>query len=107
MTGSRPSSSTRSVEKPTEGGRKQNDLSHKFEFPSLDLLRGMMATVVFLSHAAIWTGNVPRLHMIFNAGGLAVDIFMFISGFLMLWHYQHHEGKESLGKLNTWKRFWI
>jgi peptidoglycan/LPS O-acetylase OafA/YrhL len=66
-----------------------------------------MAMWVFFSHAAIWTGNLPRLHAVFIAGGLAVDVFMFISGFLMFWHYQEREAREPWTAPGTWCKFWV
>ncbi len=66
-----------------------------------------MAFFVLLSHAAIWTGALPSLRPIFVAGGMAVDVFMLMSGFLMYWHYQQRELREPWAKPNTWKTFWI
>lgn len=66
-----------------------------------------MPILVFLSHAAIWTGCVPKLRPIFMAGGLAVDVFIFISGFLMLWHYLDREKREPWDNPNSWSGFWL
>ena len=78
-----------------------------FAVPSLDVLRGIMPVLVLLSHAAIWTGAISSLKAVFLAGGLAVDVFIFISGFLMLWHYLHREHREAWTSGRTWRRFWI
>lgn len=75
--------------------------------PALDFARGMMATLVFLSHAALLTGAVGDLRHLFRLGGVAVEIFMFISGFLMLWHFQLRETKEPWNKMTTWRAFWV
>lgn len=74
---------------------------------SLDLARGTMAAIVFLSHAAIFSGSVGDLRYLFRFGGVAVEIFMFISGFLMLWHYQIRAAKEPWEKPGTWRKFWL
>ena len=66
-----------------------------------------MPVVVFLSHAAIWTGCIPLVRPIFMAGGLAVDVFIFISGFLMLWHYLDREKSEPWDQPESWRRFWL
>lgn len=74
---------------------------------SLDLARGSMATLVFLSHAALFTGAVGDLRMIFRLGGVAVEIFMFISGFLMMWHYILRQRSEPWEAPETWGVFWL
>ena len=74
---------------------------------SLDFYRGVMPVIVFLSHAAIWTGCVKQLHVVVVAGGLAVDVFIFISGFLMLWHYLDRELSEPWNVSQTWLLFWL
>jgi peptidoglycan/LPS O-acetylase OafA/YrhL len=66
-----------------------------------------MPTLVFLSHATIWTGSIPQLRVFFMAGGLAVDVFIFISGFLMMWHYLDREKKEPWNQPVSWRNFWI
>lgn len=66
-----------------------------------------MPVIVFMGHAAIWTGAIPMLRPVFMAGGLAVDVFIFISGFLMLWHYLDRKQREPWSSVDTWKRFWI
>lgn len=73
----------------------------------MDLLRGLMPILVFLSHAAIWTGCIPLVRPIIMAGGLAVDVFIFISGFLMLWHYLDREKREPWDHPASWRRFWL
>lgn len=82
-------------------------LPRGIEVQSLDLLRGVMPVMVFGSHAAIWTGCMPQLRALFIGGGLAVDVFIFVSGFLMLWHYQDREDREPWQKPGTWMKFWI
>ena len=79
----------------------------QIEVPSLDLLRGLMPCIVLLSHAAIWTGCISELRPLFMAGGLAVDVFIFISGFLMLWHYLDREKVSPWGDPVSWLKFWL
>lgn len=84
-----------------------SDTPPQSNLSSLDLARGSMAAVVFLSHAAIFTGSVRDLRLLFRFGGVAVEIFMFISGFLMLWHYQLRAAKEPWEAPGTWRTFWL
>ncbi|HEX4985715.1 MAG TPA: acyltransferase [Burkholderiales bacterium] len=71
----------------------------------LDGLRGIAALWVFLSHAQILSGApyVPVL----SWGGLAVDLFMVLSGFLMMHHYLLRRAREPWGHPSTWGTFWI
>jgi peptidoglycan/LPS O-acetylase OafA/YrhL len=85
----------------------REDQKFKVDVPSLDLLRGLMPGIVFLSHAVIWTGCIPELRPLFMAGGLAVDVFIFISGFLMLWHYLDREKREPWNNPESWRKFWL
>ena len=75
--------------------------------PALDFARGLMATWVFSSHAALLTGAAMDLRPLFRLGAVAVEIFMFISGFLMLWHFQLRETKEPWNKMTAWRAFWV
>lgn len=71
---------------------------------SLDGLRGLLAVWVLMSHATQFTAG-PEL--IINRGGIAVDMFMFVSGFLMVWTVSARSHRESPDCLPTWKKFWI
>ena len=85
----------------------ENANSPQANLSSLDLARGSMATLVFLSHAALFTGAVGDLRFLFRFGGVAVEVFMFISGFLMMWHYLLRQTKEPWETPHTWKIFWV
>ena len=71
----------------------------------LDGLRGVAAVWVFLSHVQILSGlgYVPVL----SWGGIAVDLFMMLSGFLMAHHYVLRQHAEPWGQPSTWGIFWI
>lgn len=71
----------------------------------LDGIRGVAAAWVFLSHAQILSGlgYVPVL----SWGGIAVDLFMMLSGFLMAHHYVLRQHAEPWGQPSTWGKFWL
>jgi len=69
----------------------------------LDGLRGLAALWVVLYHALLLSGSpVPTL----LKGGLAVDLFIMISGFLMVFQYVQREEREPWDRPSTWMRFW-
>ncbi|SAL18196.1 acyltransferase [Caballeronia cordobensis] len=74
------------------------------QIPALDGLRGLAAMWVFLCHVQILTGmkSIPIL----SYGELAVDLFMFLSGFLMAHHYLERRADEPWNTGRTWWRFW-
>ncbi len=72
--------------------------------PWLDGLRGIAALWVVLSHVRILTG-LPTLPVL-SWGGLAVDLFMMLSGFLMVHHYILRKDKEPWDSIDTGIRFW-
>jgi len=72
--------------------------------PWLDGLRGAAALWVFLSHVQILSGM--RWTPILSWGGLAVDLFMMLSGFLMAHHYRLREAREPWAAPATWATFW-
>lgn len=74
-------------------------------FPWLDGLRGAAAIWVLLSHVQILTGvqNIPIISM----GGVAVDLFMMLSGFLMTHHYLLREDVKPLNNSKSWVEFWL
>lgn len=68
----------------------------------LDGLRGFAALWVLTAHVGNFTGlNLPIL----SAGNVAVDLFMIVSGFLMMHNAQHRRIAEPWEKLLTWLRF--
>lgn len=71
----------------------------------LDGLRGIAAFWVLISHVQILSGlkNIPIL----SWGGLAVDLFMILSGFLMAHNYIHRQNSESWTSSSTFLVFWI
>lgn len=71
----------------------------------LDGLRGIAALWVLLSHVQILCGmaKVPLL----SWGGLAVDLFMMLSGFLMAHHYRLRQQREPWAAPSTWGVFWL
>ncbi|AYD01891.1 acyltransferase [Neorhizobium sp. NCHU2750] len=70
----------------------------------LDGLRGLAALWVLVGHAHILTGfRVP----IIGDPDLGVDLFVMLSGFLMVFHYQLRQKKEPWEEPSTWTAFWI
>lgn len=70
----------------------------------LDGMRGYAALWVLIGHAMILCNyNFP----IISTPHLAVDLFMMISGFLMLYNYQKRQRSEAWQASSTWGRFWI
>lgn len=71
---------------------------------SFDGLRGVLAVWVLLSHV---TQYIDGPAGIIKKGGIAVDLFMFVSGFLMVWTVMSREVKEPTNSLKTWRRFFV
>lgn len=73
--------------------------------PWLDGLRGGAALWVLLSHVQILSGvkYIPVL----SWGGLAVDLFMMLSGFLMAHHYIQRKKAEPWESSRTFFVFWV
>jgi peptidoglycan/LPS O-acetylase OafA/YrhL len=70
---------------------------------SLDGLRGLAALWVLVGHAMLLTGwHLPLI----GDPDLGVDLFIMLSGFLMVFHYQLRENKEPWGDVSTWSSFW-
>lgn len=78
----------------------------------LDGIRGGLALWVFFGHICFAVGaTIP----IISAPGLAVDLFMLISGFLMMYHYSNYTfaSNQAINDASTvfqWhdaKKFWI
>lgn len=72
--------------------------------PWLDGLRGLAALWVLASHVQILTGM--RAIPVFSWGGLAVDLFMLLSGFLMAHHYVQRRHQEPWDSGSTFCIFW-
>jgi peptidoglycan/LPS O-acetylase OafA/YrhL len=74
---------------------------------SLDGLRGLCALWVVLGHALSMTGPNPVFLRPLEHPLLGVDIFIVLSGFLMLSHYRERQNVEPWRAPVTWLRFWI
>lgn len=75
-----------------------------YRIACLDGLRGLAALWVLIGHAHILTGfRVP----IIGDPDLGVDLFVMLSGFLMVFHYQLRRKKEPWEAPSTWSAFWI
>lgn len=71
---------------------------------SLDGLRGIAALWVVFGHAMILTGwRLP----IIGQPDLGVDLFILLSGFLMVFQANLRSAKESWSDKRTWVGFWI
>lgn len=70
---------------------------------SLDGLRGIAALWVLIGHAMLLTGwHLPLI----GDPDLGVDLFIMLSGFLMVFHYQLRQDKEPWSEISTWSNFW-
>lgn len=70
----------------------------------LDGLRGLASLWVMIGHALLLTGwRLPVL----SEPDLGVDLFIMLSGFLMVFHYRLRAGKEPWDLPSTWRSFWI
>ena len=70
----------------------------------LDPLRALAAWAVVAWHLADWVGfRMP----LFTSAAFAVDVFMNISGFLMLYHFYRREAVEPWEQSSTWKIFYL
>ncbi|MBZ9868000.1 acyltransferase [Mesorhizobium sp. CA15] len=69
----------------------------------LDGLRAAAALWVLVGHCLLLTGwHVPVL----GDPALGVDLFIMLSGFLMVFHYQLRQAKEPWQRPETWLKFW-
>lgn len=71
---------------------------------SIDGLRGLLATWVMLFHISLFVNGPGGL---IGRGGVAVDLFMLVSGFLMVWTVLSRESTEPMARLSTWRKFYI
>lgn len=69
----------------------------------LDGLRGVAALWVLIGHMMILTGF--RLPLI-GKPDLGVDLFILLSGFLMMYQYRLRAGSEDWDASGTWAAFW-
>jgi len=85
-------------------GWRGGHAGEKHHLGFLDGIRGGAALWVLVAHCAIWGGwfgiTVPPPKF-------AVDIFMVVSGFLMVYQYRSREKLEPLDSWHTAKRFWL
>jgi peptidoglycan/LPS O-acetylase OafA/YrhL len=58
-------------------------------------------------HAAFFSGLAAYRKTPLDNGSYAVDIFMFISGFLMTYHYRLREDRETWESSTTWGKFYV
>lgn len=69
----------------------------------LDGLRGVAALWVLLGHCVILAGwSLP----VIDKPDLGVDLFMMLSGFLMVFHYHLRAKQEPWTAPGTWMKFW-
>lgn len=69
-----------------------------------DGVRGLLAVWVFMSHALALNGvNTGVL----SRGGIAVDLFMLVSGFLMVWNVELRAATEPITSKRTWYKFYL
>jgi peptidoglycan/LPS O-acetylase OafA/YrhL len=74
------------------------------EYLTIGFFRALAAFWVLLAHCLIWSGwHGPQAP---NAK-LAVDLFMMISGFLMVANAEAREDREPMGQVRTWGRFFL
>ena len=101
-----PNDLTVTQTKPFAGGRASVLKAPGQSFASLDFLRGLSAFAVLISHTAASVSGTTSL-LAFNWGALAVDVFMMMSGFLMMWHfYERRTLGESWGSSKTCLKFY-
>ncbi|TIL30045.1 acyltransferase [Mesorhizobium sp.] len=70
----------------------------------LDGLRALAAIWVLIGHSLLLTGwRIPIL----VEPDLGVDLFIMLSGFLMVFHYYLRQDQEPWQRPETWLKFWI
>lgn len=70
----------------------------------LDGLRGLASLWVLIGHCMMLTGfSLPIL----GKPDLGVDLFMYLSGFLMVFQYNIRKDKEDWNAPATWASFWV
>ena len=80
--------------------------SAEHSFSSLNFLRGLSALAVLTSHTAAAVASGSQVAP--NCGSFAVDVFMLISGFLMMWHFSERVDQgEIWGRPKTCLKFYV
>lgn len=95
------------MQEPVYDNRQGSVFSQKNaeHLPWLDGLRGFAALWVLASHVQILSGM--RAIPVLSWGGLAVDLFMLLSGFLMAHHYVLRREREPWEDRSTFLIFWL
>lgn len=88
----------------TEHDRRAASIADTTRIDCLDGLRGLASLWVMIGHALLLTGwRLPVL----SEPDLGVDLFIILSGFLMVFHYQLRAAREPWEQPSTWRSFWI
>jgi peptidoglycan/LPS O-acetylase OafA/YrhL len=69
-----------------------------------DGVRGLLAVWVFMSHVVGLNGVSGG---VLGRGGIAVDLFMLVSGFLIVWNVELRAPKEPVDSARTWGKFYL
>lgn len=84
-------------------GMKHLNREHS-HLPFLDGLRGLMSFWVVAGHTMMAAGLVLP---VISKPQFAVDIFMFVSGFLMAYYFRVRQDREPWNSPVTWRDFYI
>jgi peptidoglycan/LPS O-acetylase OafA/YrhL len=93
-----------SLSQPMVNSEKLSSAASKSRVDCLDGLRGLAALWVLTGHAMLLTGwHLPIL----SQPDLGVDLFIMLSGFLMVFQYHQRSEIENWAKPATWMTFWL